>query len=268
MRVRGCIPCTTSGKRGPRPLAADGLAAAGTVAARGLGITAFWAIAGEVVGHASGIFASAEDKVAYGHGEGVPNHSTSVPASDPHDPSKVPNDDPQTSHGSLISPAPEVSSPNSDVTGPADVAQSATLGGAADVGRSPKLVGSADVRWSSEFAGSADVTRARGLDAQPGRGTGRRLPPPLTGDDSGHPFSGSRRCSAQPDRPGRACRSGLSPRAGRSTAHVSPAGDVERAVRAVARPWSVHGRRPRVVARSGSVLRPAPRLRPASGVVS
>lgn len=92
--------------------AADGVAAGGKAAGIGLAQTAFWAVAGQVALHASGIFATAEDKVPYGHGEGVTNHSTSVPASDPGDPHKVPNDDPQASHGSLMSHAPEVSSPN------------------------------------------------------------------------------------------------------------------------------------------------------------
>jgi hypothetical protein len=93
-------------------LTAEGLAAGGRVAAVGAAETAFWAVAGQVALHASGIFATAEDKVPYGHGEGVPNHSTSVPASDPGDPHKVPNDDAQASHGAPMSHAPEVSTPN------------------------------------------------------------------------------------------------------------------------------------------------------------
>jgi hypothetical protein len=56
-----------------------------------------------------GVTATAEDKLPPGHGEG-PNHSTSVPASDPTDPTKVPVDESSSPHGPQMSPAPAVSS--------------------------------------------------------------------------------------------------------------------------------------------------------------
>ena len=79
------------------------------VAERAIAVEAFVLAATPLVLQTFGVTATAEDKLPPGHGEGVLNHSTSVPASDPHDPSKVPSDNPQTSHEQLMSHAPEVS---------------------------------------------------------------------------------------------------------------------------------------------------------------